>query len=125
MDIYGYTLLPVTAHDRRETAMHRPAHPTPEEETRLDRLEDASLALAALRKATARGDRIAIETCCWTFGRRLARAPLDGGDADEIRATVGLIAARVKFGIHERLRKFLLPLVAAIERQLEEAEKDP
>ena len=104
--------------------MHRPACPTREQDRRLDRLEDAGLALAALRKAIARGDRIAIETCCRTFARRLAAAPLDGEGEEEIQATAGLIEARVKFGIHERLRKFLLPLVAAIERQLEEAEKE-
>ncbi len=104
--------------------MHRPANPSTEQERRLDRREDASLALAALRRAVARGDRIAIETACWTLLRRLAAALLDGDDQDEIQATIGLVEARVKFGIHERLRKFLLPLVAAIERQLEEAEKD-
>ena len=104
--------------------MHRPANPTTQQQQRLDRLEDAGLALASLRKAIARGDGLSIETFCWTFSKRLAVAALDGDDEDEIRATVGLVEARVKFGIHERLRKFLLPLVAAIELQLEEAEKD-
>ena len=60
----------------------------------------------------------------WSLRPAAGRRALDGDDADEIRATIGLIEARVKFGIHERLRKFLLPLVAAVERQLEEAEKD-
>jgi len=104
--------------------MHRPAHPAAAEERRLDRLEDAGLALAALRRSVARGDRASIETFCLSFARRLAAAPLDGDDADEIRATIGLIQARAMFGIHERLRKFLLPLVAAVEMQLEEAEKE-
>ena len=104
--------------------MHRPARPTADQERRLDRLEEAGLALAALRKALARGDRTAIETFCLGFHRRLALAPLEGDDADEIDATVALIEARVKFGIHQRLRRFLLPLAAAVERQLEEAEKD-
>ncbi len=103
--------------------MHGPAHLTTEQECRFDRLEDAGLALAALGRGVARGDRTAIETFCLSFARRLEAAPIDGDDAEEIRATVGLIEARVKFGIHERLRKFLLPLVAAVERQLEEAEK--
>ena len=104
--------------------MHQPANPSPEQHRRLDRLEDAGLALAALRRAIARGDRIAIETACRTFTGRLALAPLEAGDADEIRATLGLIEARVKFGLHPRLPKFLRPLAAAIELQLEEAEKD-
>ena len=95
-----------------------------ERERALDCLEDAGLALAALRRAVARGDRAAIETLCRAFARRLDAAPLDGDDAEEIRATIDLIEARVRFGVHERLRKFLLPLVAAAERQLEEAEKD-
>lgn len=104
--------------------MHCPAHLTREEERRLDRLEDAGLALAALRKAIARGDRISIETFCWAFLRRLAAAPLVEDDAEEIRATMGLLEARIEFGVHERLRRFLLPLVTAVELQLEEAEKD-
>ena len=104
--------------------MHRPANPTTQQEGRLDRLEDLGLALAALRKTIIRGDRVAVEIACWAFARRLADAPLDGDDRDEIRAALGLIEARVKFGLYERLRKFLLPLIAAIERQLEEAEKD-
>ena len=101
--------------------MHQPAR---QEQSRLDRLEDLGLALAALRRAVVRGDRIAIETACWALVRRLAVAPIDGDDEDEIRATVRLIEARVKFGVHERLRKFLLPLVSAAQQQLEEAEKD-
>jgi len=104
--------------------MHRPADPMREEEQRRDRLEDAGLALAALRRSVARGDRLAIETFCLSFTRRLAAAAIDGDDEDEIRATIELIAARLKFGIHQRLRKFLLPLVAAAEVQLEEAEKE-
>jgi hypothetical protein len=102
--------------------MHRPANPTPTEELRLDLLED--VAAAALRKAIAGEDRIAIETFCFSLARRLAAAPLDGDDRDEIRATIGLIADRVQFGIHQRLRKFLLPLATAIELQIEAAEKD-
>ncbi len=104
--------------------MHRPANPTREEERRLDRREDLGLALAALRRSIARGDRTAIETFCFSCTRRLAAAGLDGDDEEEIRATIGLIEARVKFGVHQRLRKFLLPLVTALELQLEEAEKD-
>jgi hypothetical protein len=104
--------------------MHRPANAPHEEQRRLERLEDVASAVAALRRAIAQGDRLSIETFCWALARRLARAPLDGDDVDEICATIHLIEAQVKFGLHERLRKFLLPLATAIERQLEEAEKD-
>lgn len=104
--------------------MHRPSHLARQEEERLDRRQDAGLALAALRRGVARGDRLAIQTYCFSFTRRLAAAALDGGDEDEIRATVAHLEARVQYGVHERLRKFLLPLVAALETQLEEAEKD-
>ena len=104
--------------------MHRPANPTPTEELRLDLLEDVAAAAAALRKAITGEDRLAIETFCFSLARRLAAAPLDGDDRDEIRATIGLIADRVKFGIHQRLRKFLLPLATAIELQIEAAEND-
>ncbi len=103
--------------------MHRPANLTADEERRLDRLEDVASAAAALRRAVARCDRPAIETFCRSLVRRLALAPLEGDDKDEIGATVGLIEARVKFGIHQRLRRLLLPLAAAVERQIEEAEK--
>ncbi len=104
--------------------MHRPAHLAAAAEQRLDRLQDAGSAAAALRRAVARGDRVAVETFCRLLARRLALAPIESDDADEIRATIGLLEARVKFGIHQRLRRFLLPLVAAVESQIEEAEKD-
>ncbi len=104
--------------------MHRPAHLAAAEERRFDRLEDLASSSAALRKAVLRGDRVAVETFCGGLLRRLALAPLEDDDADEIRATLGLLEARVRFGIHARLRRFLLPLVTAIERQIEEAEQD-
>jgi len=104
--------------------VRRNAHLTAEEELRFDRFEDLGCALDGLRQAIGGGDRISIETHCWTLVRRLGVAPIDGDDEHEICATVRLIEARVKCGVYERLRKFLLPLVAAIERQIEEAEKD-
>jgi hypothetical protein len=104
--------------------MHRPAHLTQEEQQRFDRLDDVASALASLRKAIVRGDRLAIETFCWTLARRLAFSPIEGDDQDEICATIRLIEAQVKFGLHERLRKFLLPLASAIEVQIEEAERN-
>ena len=104
--------------------MHRPAHPTRAEEERLDRRADLGLALAALRRSLARGDRLAVETYCHSFVRRLAAAAYAADDADEIHATLDLLAARVQFGLHERLRKFLLPLVTALELQVEAAEEE-
>ena len=104
--------------------MPYPSHPAAARERRHDRLEDAALALAALRKAVIGGDRLAIETFCLALARRLAAAPLADDDADEIRATIGLVEARLEFGVHERLRRFLLPLVTALELQFEAAERD-
>ncbi len=104
--------------------MHRPAHLSREEEQRLDRLQDVGSALAALRKAVAQGDRVSIETTCWTLARRLAAVPIDSDDEDEICATIRLVEAQVKFGLHQRLRRFLLPLVTAIELQIEAAERN-
>ncbi len=104
--------------------MRRPAHVPAEQERRHDRLDDLGLAIDALGRTIARGDRLAIETACWTIARRLTAAAIEGDDAEEISATVGLIEARVRFGVHERLRRFLLPLAAAVQRQVEEAESD-
>ena len=104
--------------------MRRPANLPAAQEQRLDRLQDVAAAAAALRRAIAAGDRLSIETFCFSLAGRLALSPIDGDDEDEIRATVGLIGARVKFGVHERLRRFLLPLAAAVEAQIEVAERD-
>jgi hypothetical protein len=104
--------------------MRRPEYPSALDQCRLDRLDDLASAVASLRRAVAQGDRIAVETCCWIVARRLAAAPIEGDDQDEISATVRLVEAQVKFGMHQRLRKFLLPLVTALELQIEEAEKE-
>ena len=104
--------------------MRASEYPSADDQRRLDRLDDVAAAVALLRRAVAHGDRIAIETFCWTLARRLAAAHLDADDQDTITATVRLIEAQVKFGIHQRLRKFLLPLVTALELQIEEAEKE-
>jgi hypothetical protein len=104
--------------------MRHPQHPTPDHERQADRLQDLAAALAALRKAVAGGDRPAVENGCRTLVRRLAAAALPGDDETEIRATIGLLEAQVRFGIQARLRRFLLPLVSALERQVEEAEMD-
>jgi hypothetical protein len=50
-----------------------------------------------------------------------AEVPLD--DRAEIAAVVELLIDRVKYGLSERLRKLLLPLVAAVESQMEESEE--
>jgi hypothetical protein len=104
--------------------MRQPQHLAADRQRQFDRLDDVALASAALRAAVARRDRVAIETCCASLARRLALSPIDFDDADEIRATIRLIEAQVKFGVHERLRKFLQPLVAAVECQIEEAERN-
>ena len=103
--------------------MHRPEHLTTRQERRLDRLEDCrGRGRAPQGGGPRRSDR---RRDLLLLARPAAgAAPIDGDDEEEIRATLGLIEARVRFGIHERLRAFLLPLVAAVERQIEEAEKD-
>ena len=58
--------------------MRRPQHPDRESQARSDRLEDVASAVHSLRKAVAQGNRIAIETFCWTLaappGRGARRA---------------------------------------------------
>jgi hypothetical protein len=104
--------------------MRQPQHLSHEQQRQCDRLQDVGSALAAVRKAAAGGDRLAIQASCGSLARRLAVAPIDGGDEDEICATIRLIETRTKFGVPPRLRRFLLPLVAAVEWQIEEAEAD-
>ncbi len=99
--------------------MHRPANLTTFEEAQADRLEDLSRTLASLRRAVTTGDRIAIETYCLAFCRRLQPSPIRLDDAEELRALATHLASRVKFGVCERLRKFLIELVSALECQLE------
>ena len=81
--------------------MHRPQNLTAFEEAQADRLEDLSATLASLRRAVTRGDRIAIETYCHAFCRRLDRSPIDMDNVDELRALATHLASRVKFGVHE------------------------
>ncbi len=88
---------------------------------RPDRLEDLSATLASLRRAITRGDRIAIETYCHAFCRRLDRSPIDMDDVEELRALATHLASRVKFGVYERLAQIPMPLVSALESQLETA----
>ena len=56
---------------------------------------------------------------CRCFLRRLVDAPLPLDDRAEIAAAVELLQDRVKYGLHARLRKLLLPLVTAVESQME------
>ena len=65
--------------------MHRPANLTTFEEAQADRLEDLSRTLASLRRAVTTGDRIAIETYCLAFCRRLQPSPIRLDDAEELR----------------------------------------
>ena len=63
-----------------------------------------------------------VQARCRGFLRRLDDAPLPLDDLAEIAAAVELIQDRVKYGLHQRLRKLLLPLVTAVESQMEVSE---
>jgi hypothetical protein len=104
--------------------MRQPQHLSHDRERELDRLHDLSLATAALERAVAQGGREGVEACCRALEERLSSTTIPLCDQDEIRATLGLIRAQARFGVRPRLRKFLRPLVAALETQLEEAERD-
>jgi hypothetical protein len=86
-------------------------------------MEDLARTLAALRRAVRSRGRIDVETFCDCLVRRLAAAPIPSDDRDEMAATIDLVRQRVKYGLHERLRKFLLPLVEAVEKQMEMSEE--
>ena len=60
-----------------------------------------------------------VETFCRAFLRRLSDAEIPLDDRAEIAAVVELLQDRAKYGLSERLRKLLLPLVAAVESQME------
>jgi hypothetical protein len=99
--------------------MRHPQHLTAAEQCRADRLENLARSLGLLRRAVARRGRGDVETFCDGLAARLAAAPLADDDRAEIAAVVDLVRQRVRYGLHERLRKLLLPLVAAMENQLE------
>jgi hypothetical protein len=102
--------------------MRRPQHPARRDQLLLDGREELVHALALLRLVVRQRCRADVETCCRAFLRRLddAEVPLD--DRAEIAAVVELLQDRVKYGLTERLRKLLLPLVAAVEKQMEVGE---
>ncbi len=102
--------------------MRHPQHATHALCRPLDRLEDLACTLALVRRAVrerAAGD---VRNHCRGLLRRLADAPLPPDDRAEIAAVVELLHDRVKYGLHDRLRKLLLPLVTAAESQMEVSE---
>jgi hypothetical protein len=102
--------------------MRHPQNPTSERQRRLDRLEDLTLTLALVRRALVERAAGDVQARCRCFLRRLDDAPLPPDDRAEIAAAVEFIQDRVKYGLHQRLRRLLLPLVAAVESQMEMSE---
>jgi hypothetical protein len=102
--------------------MRRPQHATCRDLQQLDCREDLVHALARVRLAVKQRGRLDVETSCRGLLRRLADAEMPLDDRAEISAIVELLIDRVKYGLTERLRKLLLPLVAAMESQMEESE---
>jgi hypothetical protein len=102
--------------------MRRPQHAARRDQDRIDCREDLARTLSLVRLAVRQRNRIDVETNCRAFLRRLdaAEVPLDV--RAEIAAVIELLIDRVKYGLSERLRKLLLPLVAAVENQMEESE---
>ena len=101
--------------------MRYPQHLTAAEQQRSDRLDDLARTLVVLRRAVRQGPRTDVEAACHGLLARLAAAPLAADGREEIAAVVRLIRGRAACGLDDRLRKLLLPLVAAAESQLEEA----
>ena len=105
--------------------MSHPQNATRANESRADRIEDLDLAVASLRRAVQGGDRIRIETACVRVMREVNSAIGTGGeDREEICAVVNLIQRRVERFVTERQRLFLVPLVDAIDKMCEVAERD-
>jgi hypothetical protein len=99
--------------------MRYPENPSRDRQRTLDRDDDLAAALALLRRAMQRQARTDVEGSCRGLLRRLAAAALPADDRAEVVAVVELLMDRVKYGLSQRLRKLLLPLVAAIETQME------
>jgi hypothetical protein len=102
--------------------MRRPQHPARRDQLVLDSREDLVRTLALLRLAVRRRNRGDVETSCRAFLRRLGGAEIPLDDRAEIAVVVELLQDRVKYGLTDRLRKLLLPLVAAVESQMEVCE---
>ncbi len=99
--------------------MQRPQYPSRRDQPQLDQREDLVRTLALLRRAVRERGRADVETFCRAFLRRLSDAEVRLDDRAEISALVELLQDRVKYGLTDRLRKLLLPLVAAVESQME------
>ena len=102
--------------------MRRPQHPARRDELQLDAREDLARTLALLRLAVRQQCRANVESFCRALLRRLDDGEIPLDDRAEIAAVVELLRDRVKYGLTERLRKLLLPLVAAVESQMEASE---
>jgi hypothetical protein len=102
--------------------MHRPQHPPRPAECRVDLRADLIRDLAALRRAVRERSRASVESLCRALLRRLSDAELPLDDRAEIAAVVELLLDRVKYSLSERLRILLLPLVAAMESQMQLSE---
>jgi hypothetical protein len=99
--------------------MRRPQNLPHRDLERLDCREDLVRTLALVRLAVGERSRREVETACRALLRRLARAEMPLDDRAEMTAVVELLIDRVKYGLTDRLRKLLLPLVAAVESQME------
>jgi hypothetical protein len=99
--------------------MRRPQYPLQCDQPSFDAREDLVQTLALLRRAVRERGRADVETYCRAFLRRLADVEIRLDDRAEMSALVELLQDRAKYGLTERLRKLLLPLVAAVECQME------
>src|SRR5947209_7913228 len=99
--------------------MRQPEYPARAELLREQSLDDLARTLALLRRAVRQRGRIDVETFSDCLERRLGVAPLAADDRAELAATVRFLRRRTEHGLSERLRQFLLPLVAALEKQME------
>ncbi len=99
--------------------MRRPQYPLRRDQSSFDAREDLVQTLALLRRAVRERGRADVETYCRAFLRRLADVEIRLDDRAEMSALVELLQDRAKYGLTDRLRKLLLPLVAAVECQME------
>ena len=102
--------------------MRCPQYPRRRDQERFDCREDLVRTLALLRLAVREQSRRDVETVCRSFLRRLSAAEMPLDDRAEMAAVVELLQDPHKYGLSERLRKLLLPLVAAVESQMEASE---
>ena len=102
----------------------RPKNLTTVEEDRCKAIDDLGLAVESLRRAVTSKTRACIHAMCDYVECCMTTSTIDGDDEDEITAVLALIKYRVQFGVYERLRQMLLPLVDAIHSMIERAEEN-